>query len=391
MGQCTKKSLIFFSIIIGIFLTTDNWTFGLPLRELGTKPVLLFLTIFSIAPLNKYSVKLSNNFKFLAFLLILIISTYSVFLNGSSSLKQVSLLFFVFSSLFFLNKPFLHEKSIVLALLVVHSFFFVIDIFGELNSFRSLITYTINNNPKPRGLFSEHSWASMILGAIPLIFLNNIFKFSISFFLVSWIIISFTDSGTGLFTVLLSATFFIIIRIKESLVKLNWTYLILFGLGLFFLFIITFSNRFSVDYSESNAIRLLTPFYLLKSGFQNFCFGVGIGGQLNYLSMNSFSELSILSEFSNAELGNTESRFNSFNLFIRIWSSFGLLSFPIFMFLGKAFYWSLTQNKYIVIISLYALVSAFSNDSFNNSFIVLLICFYLQSFYLGKNKKNIQI
>ncbi len=386
MGNYTKKPLILFSIIIGIFLTTDNWTFGLPLRELGTKPVLLFLTIFSIVPLNKFSVKLSNNFRFFALLLISIISAYSVLLNGSSSLKQVALLLFVFLSLFFINKPFLHEKSIVVTLLIVHICFFLIDIFGELNAFRSLLTYTINDNPKPRGLFSEHSWASMILGAIPLIFINNFFRFSISFIIVSYFIISFTDSGTGLFTVLLSITFFILKSIKKNFAKINWIYLLSFGLGVLFILLIIFSNRFSVDYSESNAIRLLTPFYLLKSGFQNFCFGVGIGGQLNFLSKNSFTELSILSEFSNAEMGNTESRFNSFNLFIRIWSSFGLLSLPIFIFFGKAFYWSLSQNKYIVIISLYALISAFSNDSFNNPFLVLLISFYLQTIYLNKKE-----
>jgi hypothetical protein len=226
----------------------------------------------------------------------------------------------------------------------------------------------------------------MILGAIPLIFINNFFRFSISFIIVSYFIISFTDSGTGLFTVLLSITFFILKSIKKNFAKINWIYLLSFGLGVLFILLIIFSNRFSVDYSESNAIRLLTPFYLLKSGFQNFCFGVGIGGQLNFLSKNSFTELSILSEFSNAEMGNTESRFNSFNLFIRIWSSFGLLSLPIFIFFGKAFYWSLSQNKYIVIISLYALISAFSNDSFNNPFLVLLISFYLQTIYLNKKE-----
>lgn len=384
MAKDNIKFITVVSILLGISLISDNWTFGLPLREFGTKPLLMFLSFFSLISIKKHKLKLSNLETTLILSFIFFSTLYSIYLNGSTSLKQIFLFVFVILFVFFQNKIFIDEKILVITFLLLHLIFFTFDFLIDINLLRSFLTFTINANPKPRGLFSEHSWSSMILGILPLIFVKKRFFFIFTLLAISYVIIFQIDSGTGLISILFSLCIFIFDLIKNKFLKVNSFYTLIILIISFLILFLFFSERFSIDYNESNATRLLVPFYLIKSGFNNFFFGVGINGQFDYLSKNSFSELSFLSEFMNAENGNTEVRFNSFNLFIRLWSSFGILSFILFYYILKVMFWALFQNKYILIILLCALVSTFSNDSFNNPYLILLITLYLQYLHLNK-------
>lgn len=367
----------FISLLIGIALSSDNWSFLLFLREFGTKPVMLILYLYLLAILV-FEKKIIINKKGTLFSLIFILLIFfSIKLNGLIILNQSVL--FISSILIiscFNRNLILNPKLIVYSLLFTHVFFFIGDVFIDINFFRDQLTFVDNINPKPRGLFSEHSYASMVLAISPF-FINKkfiLFKIAIHI-LVLYTIIFTLDSGTGLITYLCALFVNIIFNYKFHLKYGIFTFLP-FLLITCLTLVLLIQTRLNINYNESNATRLLIPYFLIGSFTDNFYLGVGIGGQLNYLKLFAYGELIQLTEFQNSLYDKNINRFNSFNLYVRLISSFGLIgvfvSLKLLNFINSGFK-LIQKNMELSMLSVLALISSLSNDSFNNPYLIIVI------------------
>lgn len=355
-------------------MITDHWGPGISLRELGTKPFLFILFLFILVKFIFGNRTISFNKNYFTILIILIVlCVHSVGMNGTIAINQSILLIFVFAVLSVNQIGNINPSRVINVFLIGHLFFLSLDLVFDLSYFRNIITEVINLNPNARGLFTEHSWSAMIVGALPLYYLNKPSKFYAVFLFSSLYVIILVNSGTGIASLLLSAFLFLYGFMNKGKLKFFRILLAIF-VGISIIALTFNSNRFSIDYNESNATRLLIPFYLAPSGLENYCLGVGINGQLQYLIENNYSGLSFLNEFENAAKGLVSHRFNSFNLYIRLWSSFGILgllfSIGIIQIVMKNLF---SKDNQIVILSLITLISTLSNDSFNNVFLILLI------------------
>lgn len=362
------------NLCLGISMVTDHWGIGRSLRELGTKPLLLIFVIFLIANFLLIKKKITFNKNYLKILIIsLVLCLSSVYMNGAYAINQSILLLFVISTLSLEQENNINPKRIMEVFLIGHIFFLSSDFIFDISNFRNNVIGLIKFSSNERGLFSEHSWSAMIIGALPIYYLGKPLKFYFIFLTALFYVIFLVNSGTGILALFLSG-FLFFYRFLKSGKKMSLRLIMIITIVITTVTLTINSNRFSISYNESNATRLLIPYNLIYSGLENYFLGVGINGQLQYLIENSYSELSFLSEFQNNVIGNANNRFNSFSLYLRLWSSFGILgmliSYRILLMIHKNLF---NPDNLIVLLSVLALISTLSNDSFNNVYLILLI------------------
>lgn len=366
--------------LISFSLLSDNWKIGATLREFGTKPVLGILTVLLLIQfiqLKSLKAKVRNLFVLgLIFLLIL----FWLYSDNFISLNQSILLLLSSTIILFGIGQEINIHQIVKRLFVFHLSIFTIDIFFDISFLNDLISDVNNTNPKPRGLYTEHSWGCLILGLCPLAFQEKRIIFYILFAYTFFVNALYIVSGTGILSSLICG--FLYLSQTKDLNSISFRRLIIPIFLIFTIIIFGFSNRFDPTYNESNATRLLIPFYLLSSGLENYGLGIGLNGQVDFLVENYYSSLSFLSEFRNVAYNTNNNRFNSFNLYVRLWSSFGIFGlFLSVLILRKLIKLILKNNWSIRALAAIALLSSLSNDSFNNSFLILILALKNETIY----------
>ena len=360
------------TLLISIFLLSDNWKIGATLREFGTKPVLGILTVILLI---EFIQKKTLNVKVRNLLIlgsIFFVTLFWLISDNFISLNQ-SILFLLSSAvvLFGLGQK-INIHQIVKRLFVLHLSIFTIDIFFDISFLNDLISDVHNSNPKPRGLYTEHSWGCLVLGLSPLAFQEKRIIFYFLFAYTFFINALYLVSGTGILSSLICG--FLYLSQTKDFNSISFRRLIIPIFLISAILFFGFSNRFDPNYNESNATRLLIPFYLLSSGLENYGLGIGLNGQVNFLVENYYSLLSFLSEFRNVAYNTNNNRFNSFNLYVRLWSSFGIFGLLIsVLILKKLIKLILKSNWSIRALAAIALLSSLSNDSFNNSFLILIL------------------
>jgi hypothetical protein len=252
-------------------------------------------------------------------------------------------------------------NRVIYRFVILHLIIFSYDYFFGLEDVRTLLTFVENSNPKPRGFFSEHSWSALVLSQAPFVIRRRWLRVIVYVLVLFWL--SKLDSATGFLGFFVTFLFTVHSRIQtfNPWIKTSALLIIVVVVSM------VFSYRFSVDYNMSNATRILIPFYLFHGFLDNPIFGLGLDNGLLYLIQYHSYDLTLLNEFRNYLEDEAGGRFNSFNLFLRLTVAYGILGLIFSSFLVRRLFGS--SNKVLLCL---ALLTALSNDSFNNIYLFLV-------------------
>ena len=386
-----------FEILLSVSLLTDNFKPFLILREFGTKPFVLVLLVGLFLNVKTYSTSFIRLglFILLFFILILIRDVYRI---DFEYLKQYLLIFTICSIVYaysIANYSIDFYRVLQLAV-ILHIIILIFEYLFAFLPFRSELNFVEYEGGKLHGYFSEPSWSSFFISIAPFLFQKNkyFFVFTYIFALVNYITV---DSGTGIAVLVIGTLILILRQINfnlSAILKIKTFFILSIIVLIGYLIFPFLANRFSTEYNESNATRILIPLTFIDINyFHKFFWGVGIG-KMGLILKNDYSTALInLSEFNDFLNDNSKGRFNSFNLYLRTIYEFGLFYIFILLFFMNRFfkckirpivnYASRYNFLFIPLI-----ISTMSNDSYNNPYLIMFLIMIGKEYVKRKLQTN---